>query len=75
MNKCHICGAIISEERLEGLRVLGTNPQFYSCLVHANNNYIKAVWLGESGNSPLVLADSVGQGRIERDNTDYPREI
>lgn len=74
MNKCYICNQPISDERLEGLRILGANPLMWTCLSHASNHYVKGVYTQESGTSPLIIADGIGDSRIIRENLDYPKE-
>lgn len=75
MNKCYLCNSIISDERLEGLKVLGANPFMWTCLNCASNHRVSGLYAAESGSSPLLIVDSLGDSRIIRENPDYPKDF
>lgn len=67
--KCIKCGQKIDPERVEGLIVLDKQPHEFTCISCAPNNFVRAIWSGESGNSALIFADSIGEkDGIERIN-------
>lgn len=69
MFKCIKCGEPISDDRLEGLAVLNVPPEEMTCLICAPNDFIKAIYSGESGSSPLIFADFVSdKDGIKREN-------
>lgn len=59
---CVHCGDNLSQERLEGLRVLEASPDNYFCFSCATKNIrpVKGLYSGYSGISPLILAKDVG---------------
>lgn len=57
---CVQCQKPISSDRLEALITLETKPHQFTCLNCAPNFYIKGLFAGESGSSPLILANSIG---------------
>lgn len=64
---CVECNGLISPERIEGLTFLETPKNQWTCLNCAETK-IKpkmAVFLGESGNSPLLFVDKVDSHRVE----------
>jgi len=67
-NKCYICGSEIAPDRLEALWVIGVAEGLETCLKCAPTKFKKGVWAGESGTSPLIIADDVGQEGIDRYN-------
>lgn len=60
--KCKLCSAELSQDRIEALQVLETNPLFYYCIGCANHQIgkVKGIFFGYSGISPLVRCDGVG---------------
>ena len=63
--KCNICGNEIPKERVEALVILQTPIEKFFCIGCATHQVqkVKGIYLGESGNSPLVMCDSIAQGR------------
>lgn len=60
---CKICGQLLNEERIEALKILNILPQNYLCIecsTNLNRTY-KAIWVGPTGASNLILADNLGQ--------------
>ncbi len=74
-NKCCICNNDILQDRIEGLNILGILPNNYTCISCASVvvKPYKGVYVGQSGISPLILTDSLGQYGIER--KDFKEEI
>ena len=64
--KCINCEEEIGQERLEALVILEKQPHEFTCIKCAPNNFKKALWAGESGSSPLIIADSLGREGVER---------
>lgn len=67
-NKCCICTNNIPEERIEALNILGILSNNYTCISCASVviKPYKGVYVGQSGISPLILANSLGQYGIEK---------
>jgi len=57
---CVTCRREIPADRLEALATLNKLPHEYTCFECAPNNKVKGIFLGESGNSQLVVTDNLG---------------
>ncbi len=69
-NKCVLCGEDISQERIEGLKVLGIYPNNFTCIPCASATIkpYKALFIDNSGVSPMILADSLGEYGIPKED-------
>lgn len=75
MLKCYKCLCEISQDRLEALTVLETPPQLLTCINCAPKEFKRGIWLGESGNSELVIASKIYHNRmIREDINQYVKE-
>lgn len=64
---CCICKIIIPKDREEGLITLGASENKATCLSHAVNSRVRGIYAGESGLSPLIIVDSLGEHGISRE--------
>lgn len=58
---CVVCNKVIPSDRVEALLLLNKQPHEYTCIEHAPNTKVKGLFIGESGNSQLIITDNLGQ--------------
>lgn len=74
--QCVICFGPIESERLSALQFLNKNPKEYTCLEcqKKTDTKIKGIYMGFSGASPMIFADSVKEMPLFSDSEESSTE-